>query len=188
MDTTLAQRILLLALLTASALLFCQRLGRILFRISQAKSEGDFRLSDFARRSWLFLWEVLCQAKVIQGRPLPGLAHAFLLWGFGAFLLAELDHLATPFGYSLINRQSSAGLFYFWFVFLFGLCCTVSIAGLAFRRYIVKPEWLDPISTETNLTLTIIFILMITLLPRWWISNFRAARIYTSCSPPPPSF
>jgi len=60
------------------------------------------------------------------------LAHAFLVWGFCAFLIAEIDHFATPFDYSFIPWQSSAGLFYFWFVFLFALCCTISLAGLAF--------------------------------------------------------
>jgi Fe-S oxidoreductase len=129
-------------------------------------------------RCWIFFWEVVCQAKVIQGRPLPGLAHAFLLWGFCAFLLAEIDHFASAFDYSFIDRQSSAGLFYFWFVFLFALGCSLSIAGLAFRRYIVKSEWLDPISAETNLTLALIFVVMITLLPRWWISDsFMTARL-----------
>jgi Fe-S oxidoreductase len=171
MNTTFAQKLLMLALLTASGILFCQPFGRVLLRILRAKSESSFGPSNFGGRCWRFFWEVLCQAKVIQGRPLPGLAHAFLLWGFGAFLLAEVDHLAAPFDYSFIARQSSAGLFYFWFVFLFAVCCTISIAGLAFRRYVLKSEWLDPISAQTNLTLALIFVVMITLLPRWWTSD-----------------
>jgi Fe-S oxidoreductase len=171
MDTTFVQKLLLLALLTASFILFWQRFGRVLFRIVQAKSESNFKVTNLAERCWLLFWEVLCQARVIQGRPLPGLAHAFLLWGFCAFLIAEIDHFATPFDYSFIPWQSAAGLFYFWFVFLFALCCTISLAGLAVRRYIVKSEWLDPISAETNLTLALIFILMMTLLPRSWISD-----------------
>jgi Fe-S oxidoreductase len=171
METTFVQKILLLALLTASIILFWRRMGRVLFRILQAKGESNFKVRDLGHRCWLFFWEVLCQARVIAGRPLPGLAHAFLLWGFCAFLLAEIDHFATPFDSSFIAWQSAAGLFYFWFVFLFALCCTVSLAGLAVRRYIVKSEWLDPISWETNLTLALIFIVMMTLLPRWWITD-----------------
>jgi Fe-S oxidoreductase len=175
MDTTLSLKITVLGLLITSLALFSKRLGRVLLRILQAKGETAFSLRPFAQRCWLFFWEVLCQAKVIHGRPLPGLAHAFLLWGFFAFLLAEVDHLLTPFNHSFISRQSSAGLFYFWFVFLFAFCCTISLAGLAFRRYVVKSEWLDPISWETNLTLGLIFVLMITLLPRWWTSPVSVA-------------
>ena len=117
----------------------------------------------------------MCQANVIQRRPLPGIAHAFLLWGFCAFLLAEVDHFASIFNYTLIDRDSSFGVFYFWLVFLFALCCTFAITGLAFRRYILKSEWLDPITMETSLTLALIFVVMITLLPEWWISEESGA-------------
>ena len=126
---------------------------------------------SFGRRCWLFFWEVLCQAHVIRERPWVGLAHAFLLWGFGVFLLAEIDHFAAIFGYSFIDRDSPWGIFYFWLVFLFAFCCALSIIGLAFRRYIVKSEWLDPITSETTLTLALIFIIMVTLLPEWWIED-----------------
>jgi Fe-S oxidoreductase len=175
MNSTLALKFLLLALLAVAGILFWRRFGRVLARIRQCKSEPGSALTNLPRRCWLFFWEIVCQAKVIRGRPLPGLAHAFLLWGFGAFLIAELDHLAALFGCAFIDPQSAAGLFYFWFVFLFALCCTVSIAGLAVRRYIVKPEWLDPDSHVTNLTLALIFVVMITLLPRWWVAETSSA-------------
>jgi Fe-S oxidoreductase len=174
MDLNFSQKILVLGLITLSFLLFCKRFGRIVFRIRRAKSESEFKLTHFGKRCWFFFWEVLCQAKVIEGRPLPGVAHAFLLWGFIAFLIAEIDHVAFAFDHSFIDRESAAGLFYYWFVFLFAFCCTLSIAGLAFRRYIVRSPWLDPINWETNLTLALIFIVMITLLPRWWISDTSA--------------
>jgi len=175
MNYTPAQKFLLLALLATASLLFWRRFGRVLTRIWQCKRESGFALTGLPQRCWLFFWEIICQAKVIRGRPLPGLAHAFLLWGFGAFLVAEVDHLASLFGYAFLDTQSAAGLFYFWFVFLFALCCTVSIAGLAVRRYIVRPEWLDPDSHETNIALALIFVVMITLLPRWWIAETTGA-------------
>jgi Fe-S oxidoreductase len=169
MNRTITLKIVILGLIAVSFLLFTKRLGRVIQRLFQAKPEPRSARTTFSRRLWIFFWEVLCQAKVIQRRPLAGLAHAFLLWGFCAFLLAEVDHFAVVFGYTLIDRDSSAGLFYFWLVFLFAFCCTLSIAGLAFRRYIVKSEWLDPITSETNLTLALIFVVMVTLLPQWWI-------------------
>jgi Fe-S oxidoreductase len=171
MDRTITSRIVVVALTAISVLLFAKRFGRVALRIFQAKTEPPSAHSRFGRRCWIFFWEVLCQANVIQRRPLPGLAHAFLVWGFCAFLLAEADHFASIFDYSLIDRDSSAGLFYFWLVFIFAFCCTLAIAGLAFRRYIVKSEWLGPITSQTSLTLALIFVVMITLLASWWISE-----------------
>ena len=171
MDRTITLKILLTLLVSFSFLLFFKRLARVLHRILQAKRETPSARSRFGWRCWVFFWEVLCQANVIQRRPLPGIAHAFLLWGFCAFLLAEVDHFAFIFDYTLIDRDSSFGVFYFWLVFLFALCCTFAITGLAFRRYILKSEWLDPITMETSITLALIFVVMITLLPGWWISE-----------------
>jgi Fe-S oxidoreductase len=171
MDFNLALKLLLAVLSIAAGVLFWKPFGGVCYRILRSKHEPEYTLDHLFRRCWRVFWEILCQAQVIRDRPLPGLAHAFLLWAFCAFLLAEIDELAVPFGFTFLNRQSAFGLFYFWFVFLFASCCTVSIIGLAFRRYVVKSEWLDPDSYQTNLTLGLIFVVMVTLLPRWWVSE-----------------
>ena len=85
--------------------------------------------------------------------------------------LAELDHFAAIFGLTLIDRDSSAGVFYFWLIFLFAFCCTLAVVTLAFRRYILKAEWLEPMTVETSITLALIFVVMVTLLPLWWMSE-----------------
>jgi len=175
MESTIIFKTAVLGMIAISFLLFAKRFGRVIRRILQAQRETPSARSHFSRRCWIFFWEVLCQANVIKRRPLPGLAHAFLLWGFCAFLLAEVDHFASVFGITLIDRDSSAGLFYFWLVFLFACCCTLGIAAIAFRRYVLKSEWLDPITSETNLTLALIFVVMVTLLPGWWISQASPA-------------
>jgi hypothetical protein len=36
---------------------------------------------------------------VIRCRPLPGIAHAFVFWGFCAFALVTANHLAMGFGF-----------------------------------------------------------------------------------------
>lgn len=171
MDRTITLQIAVLGLMAISLVFFFKRFGRVVLRILQANIESPSDKNSLGRRVWIFFWEVLCQARVIKDRPLVGLAHAFLLWGFGAFLLAEVDHFATIFGFTLIDRDSSFGVFYFWLVFLFAFCCTLAVVTLAFRRYILKSEWLEPITTETSLTLALIFVVMATLLPLWWISE-----------------
>ena len=64
------EKLLLLALIVASAALFWRRFGPILNRILKSKKDPNFSLSPIGRRVWDFFWEVLCQAKVIRERPL----------------------------------------------------------------------------------------------------------------------
>ena len=75
----------LLVILSAGA--FFLRFSKVLSRIQHSKKDADFSLRPLGRRVRAFFWEVLCQAKVIKERPLPGLAHAFVFWGFCAFAL-----------------------------------------------------------------------------------------------------
>ncbi len=76
---------LLAVLLAASLLGFWLRFRPVLQRIRAAKPDPDFSLQPIAKRIGEFVWEVMFQAKVIRERPLPGIAHAFVFWGFCAF-------------------------------------------------------------------------------------------------------
>ncbi|MGA8026147.1 MAG: (Fe-S)-binding protein [Bryobacteraceae bacterium] len=162
-------RTLLLALIVLSVGLFWLRFRKVVHRILAARCDADFKLRPISRRVWDFLWEVLCQAKVIRERPLPGIAHAFVFWGFCAFALVTLNHIAAGFGLPFLNRENFFGAFYFWFAFVFAAFCAVSIAGLAFRRFVIRPKWLGPLSYESGLIALLIFILMVTYMPVAWI-------------------
>ena len=70
---------------------------------SRLQKRPQFPARPVGRRVWDFFWEVLCQAKVIRERPLPGLAHAFVFWGFCAFALVTLNHIAVGFGIGFLN-------------------------------------------------------------------------------------
>jgi len=167
----LALRLLLLALIAVSIWLFWRRFGRVVHRILDARWDADFKLAPIGRRVWEFFWEVLCQAKVIRERPLPGLAHAFVFWSFCAFALVTLNHIAAGFGLRFLSRNTFFGAFYFWLAFVFAAFCAVSIAALAFRRFVLRPRWLGPLSYESGLIALLIFILMITYMPAWWVSE-----------------
>src|SRR5579875_2513569 len=168
-------RFLLLALVLLSAALFWLRFRKVWERIRRARPDADFKLHPLARRFWDFFWEVLCQAKVIRERPLPGLAHAFVFCGFCAFALVTLNHLATGLGFQFLHRLSFFGALYFWFAFAFAVLCAVSIAGLAFRRFVIRPPWLGPLSYESGLIALLIFLLMITYMPAWWVPESSGA-------------
>src|SRR5688572_26503671 len=84
-----------LVLLTASAALFLGRFRRVLGIVRGARSDPDFEIHPIGRRAGKFVWEVLLQGLVIRQRPLPGIAHALVFWGFLAFALVTLDHFAA---------------------------------------------------------------------------------------------
>jgi Fe-S oxidoreductase len=168
---TLAVRLLLLALILISISLFWLRFRKVVHRILHARKDTDFKLGAVSRRVWDFIWEVMCQAKVIRERPLPGIAHAFVFWAFCAFALVTLDHIAMGFGVPFLHRDTIFGAFYFWLAFTFAALCAVSIAALAFRRFVIRPIWLGPLSYESGLIALFIFILMVTYMPMWWVSE-----------------
>jgi Fe-S oxidoreductase len=129
-------------------------------------------------RAGKFLWEVMLQGKVIRDRPLPGIAHAFVFWGFCAFVLVTLNHLAEGYGAVLIARESAFGRVYFAVVAVFAGAVAISIAGLAARRFLAQPRWLGKVSPESGWIALLIFILMITYLAdyafepgrwNWWL-------------------
>ena len=103
--------VLLLACVLLSAGLFFWRFAPILRNILHSRKDPDLSLHvvrghNLGPRIWNFFWEVLCQAKVIRQRPLPGLLHAFVFWGFLAFALVTLNHFAVGLGHRLpLPRQ-----------------------------------------------------------------------------------
>ncbi len=156
--------VLLLALFASSVFLFWQRFGTVVRNIRGSKPDADFRLRPLGPRMRAFLGEVLLQRKVIRERPLAGIAHAFVFWGFCAFALVTADHLAAGVGLDLMTPHGGLGRFYFSFAALFALAVAVSIAGLAARRFLVRPKWLGELSPESGLIAFLIFALMVTYL------------------------
>src|ERR1700736_4777843 len=156
--------VLLLVLVAISAYLFWVRIGRVWKRIMASKDDPDFKLQPLGKRISKFIWEVLLQGKVIRERPLPGLAHAFVFWGFCGFGLVTINHAFQGLGFPLLSREGLFGRFYFYLAALFGIAVAVSIAGLAFRRFIIRPRWLGKLSYESGLIALLIFTLMVTYL------------------------
>src|SRR5258708_2217295 len=128
------EKVLLLVLTAASVYGFWRRFGEVVRRILAAKPDPGFTLRPLAKRVWDFFSEVMLQSKVIRERPLPGLAHAFVFWGFCAFALITLNHFATGVNLAFLFRDSWVGGFYFYFAAAFAVAVAVSIAGLVVRR------------------------------------------------------
>jgi Fe-S oxidoreductase len=152
------------ALLLASAWLFWRRLRAVLAAVLRSRADPSYSLRPLGPRARRFLVEVLLQSKVIGERPLAGLAHAFVFWGFCAFALVTLDHVAEGFGLDLIAPEGGFGRLYFGAVAVFAVAVAVSITGLAIRRFLIRPRWLGKLSPESGLIAFLIFVLMLTYL------------------------
>lgn len=173
------EQAILAALILTSVTLFLKRFNPILRRILDAKKDAGFSLSPIGKRIWNFTSEVLFQSKVIRERPLPGLAHAFVFWGFCAFGLVTIDHIGRGFGLHFFNQRGFIGKFYFFFAALFAIAVMVSITGLFIRRFLIRPQWLGKkLSWESGLIAFLIFTLMWTYLADygafdhpaiWWL-------------------
>src|SRR5580698_7112170 len=182
---SLSEKLTLAALILTSAGLFWKRFGIVLDKILKSRKDPGFHLGNIGKRTWDFFWEVLCQAKVIRERPLPGLAHAFVFWSFLAFALVTLNHIATGFGLPLLTSNGLSRYapwfadFYFLFAALFAIACAISIAGLFIRRFLVRPIWLaregHELSWESGVIAGLIFALMATYLASFYVADASPA-------------
>jgi Fe-S oxidoreductase len=173
---SLFEKLLFAGLAIASAYGFWRRFGNILHKILQSKKDPSFHLFPIGKRIWDFFWEVLCQAKVIRERPLPGLAHAFVFWAFCAFALVTLNHCAVALGIGFLNPAGKFARFYFYFAAAFALACAASILGLFVRRFFVRPKWLgEKLSYQSGIIALLIFVLMATYLAAFFVADSSSA-------------
>jgi Fe-S oxidoreductase len=172
---SLTEKLIFLILAAASLGMFFRRFGPILKRILASRKDPDFKLAPVGRRVWEFFTEVLCQSKVIRQRPLPGLAHAFVFWGFCAFALVTLNHAAVGLGIGFLDPAGVFGRFYFYLAAAFAIACAVGIAGLFVRRFFARPRWLGAkVSYESGVIAWLIFVLMVTYLAAFFTTSDAA--------------
>ena len=176
---------ILLVLGAASVGGFLWRMLPVVRTIWNSRNDADFRLQPLGRRVWEFIWEVALQGKVIRERPLPGLAHAFVFWGFCAFGLVTLNHLAAGFGFPLLDRGGWLGACYFALAAAFAIAVSISIIGLTLRRFVARPKWLGEVKWESGFIAVLILALMVTYLMEyigwgdphavWWAHTLALA-------------
>lgn len=157
-------------LLASSLYLFWLRFGKVWRTIQASKADADFTVNPIARRVREFVAEVLLQSKVIKQRPLPGIAHALVFWGFCAFALITLNHFGQGINLGMLGRETWPGKLYFWFAAAFAMAVAVSITGLAVRRFLIRPRWLGKVSYESGVISFLILLLMVTYLATFFSS------------------
>ncbi len=166
-----------IALTALSVYAFWRRFERVVRAIRSAKPDADFRLAPLVPRLRAFLREVMFQTKVIRQRPLAGVAHALVFWGFCAFALVTVNHVGSAFGVPILDGRGF-GEIYFLLAAAFAVAVSIAIAGLAFRRFVIRPRWLGPLSPESGLIAFLIFALMATYLAEFWSGGRQAHAIW----------
>ena len=129
-----------------------------------AAAPNTFSLDHPGRRAMRFVLDVLLQRRTIRERPIPGVAHAFVFWGFIAFA----GYTAAEFlrGLGLVDVSGSP-----WFqtyrlaLSPFAVAVLAGILLLLVRRAVVRPPALGtPVSVESVIIGLFIATLMVTFL------------------------
>lgn len=147
------------------ASLMLAALGSFGFEIARrvaiiSKGTGSLPLDRFPERIYRVFREVIIQEKVIRERPWPGLAHAFVFWGFLIFGLVTIDHFAIGLHKPILSEKAHTA--YSYIVIPFSLLVILGILFLAYRRFITRPKVLGKISPTSGLVALFIVVLMIT--------------------------
>lgn len=128
--------------------------------------ERNLPYDKIARRLRTVFAEVVLQTRVIRERPIAGVLHALVMWGFFAFAWVSLEHFATGFlGLGVVQPAHS---WYADFAGAWAVLVLVGIAGLSFRRFVLRPKVLgEHLSRTSALVAVLIVVLMATYIADW---------------------
>ena len=126
-------------------------------------------------RAGRFLIDVVLQRKTIRERPLAGLAHALVFWGFVAFGGYTVTEFLEGPRYRRSHRTR-------WFqayrhgADAFAVGVIAGIVYLLFRRAVIRPPGLgDKVSSESIVIGLLIATLMVTFLLGWRLDESSPA-------------
>ena len=118
------------------------------------------------RRLWTVFAEVFLQTRVIRERPIAGVLHALVMWGFFAFAWVSAEHLAL--GFFGLDTSVHTPSWYAAFAAAWAVAVLAGIIGLSFRRFVLRPTALGPSPSLTSaMVALLIVILMVTYLADW---------------------
>ncbi|MEO0270572.1 MAG: 4Fe-4S dicluster domain-containing protein [candidate division WOR-3 bacterium] len=136
MKFSIIERILFLIFFVGSIYLFIRTL---LYRYRIVLKGSKKPEINFKRGIKRVLTLVFTQYVLVKQRPLPGIFHAFIFWGFFVFLLSTLDMILSIFGLPSILELKFFS-FYRFLLDLFALFVIIGVIGFFVRRFLFKPE------------------------------------------------
>ena len=123
---------------------------------------GSLPIDSFFSRFWRFFKEVILHEKVIKGRPVVGIMHALVFYGFVIFGIITIDHFAIGLGSPILTPYSHK--IYSFIAIPFAIFVLLGISYLAFRRFIIRPKALGKLSLTSGIVSVYISLLMLTYL------------------------
>jgi Fe-S oxidoreductase len=153
------------ALCIGSVWLFLATINRRLSSIFTRR--WDISFDDIPKRLWRVFVEVLLQYRVVRDRPLVGILHAAVVWGFLVFAWVSAEHLWL--GLRGLENATPAHSWYGAFAAAWAFAVIVGMAGLTFRRFVLRPKALGKLSATSGLVAALITALMVTYLLGWGV-------------------
>jgi len=159
----LTGKIFLLLLIGLTLYIFVRRARFLMQLLKMGKPENRF--NHFGKRLKYALGQVLagrCTLKNVSKGDYAGIGHLILFYGFSLFLISYIFHIAEG-----IYEKLSPAIFgvvfnnlFFLFLDISGLIVIVVIIWAAIRRYIIRPDRLEP-TLEAGIILIVVFSLML---------------------------
>jgi Fe-S oxidoreductase len=136
-----------------------------------AAGTGSFSFDRPALRIKRFVVDVLLQTQTVRERPVAGMAHALVFWGFVAFAGYTTGEFLRGLGIVDITHRHWFILYRAWLL-PFAASVLVGIVYLLVRRVVFRPEGLGAtLSRESVVIALLIATLMVTFLASWWLDD-----------------
>jgi Fe-S oxidoreductase len=156
-------RAIFIALCVGSVWLFLKTLNRRIFSVFP--KHGDLPHDNIPKRLWRVFVEVVLQYRVVRDRPIVGILHALVVWGFLAFAWVSAQHLLL--GLRGLEKATETRNWYGTFVAVWALAVLVAMIGLSYRRFVLRPKPLGKLSITSGIVAFLISALMATYLLGW---------------------
>src|SRR6266404_4879858 len=127
----------------------------------------DVQLDRIPQRLWRVFVEVILQYRVVRDRPLVGILHAAVVWGFLVFAWVSAEHLLL--GLLGLENVSPTHAWYGAFAAVWAFAVIMGMLGLSFRRFVLRPKALGKLSATSGLVAVLIIALMVTYLLDWGV-------------------
>ena len=128
------------------------------------KGKSNFSIDELPKRIKRVFDEVILHKKVASGkRKSAGILHALVMYGFIFFGLITINHFGMAFGLPIFS-DSIKHTYFLFFGAPWAILCSIGILGLAYRRFVIKPEALGKFSSTSAIVSVFIVTLMVTYL------------------------
>ena len=128
---------------------------------------GEVSFDHLGQRIWRTFLEVILQSRVVRDRPVAGMLHALVVWGFLVFAGISAHHFYI--GFRGLDTATENRTWYGDFAAAWAFAVLVGILGLSFRRFVLRPAALGKLSVTSAIVAALIALLMVTYLLDWRI-------------------